>query len=248
MSVMEHIAGKRRWFTLTKKEDIVAYIKTGITLIGHNFCRYDIPTLEFILGIKINNRVVDTLAISWYLYPLKKIHGLAEWGEFFGIPKPPVYDWKNEPIEVYIHRCEEDVKINVKLFDYFLDYLRRIYADGKGSIDALFDYLTFKMQCAREQEELRWKLDIPLCKQYLEELTTEKQQKFDALQALMPTVIKYSAAKPPAKPFKQDGNLSATGLKWQELTSSRGLPFTHDQPIKVEVDRVPGNPNAPQQK
>ena len=36
-------------------------------LIGHNITRYDIPVLERLLNIKITAKIVDTLALSWYL-------------------------------------------------------------------------------------------------------------------------------------------------------------------------------------
>jgi len=36
-------------------------------LIGHNIIRFDIPAIEKVLGIKIKARLIDTLALSWYL-------------------------------------------------------------------------------------------------------------------------------------------------------------------------------------
>ena len=36
-------------------------------LIGHNIVRYDIPAVEKILGVQISAKIVDTLALSWYL-------------------------------------------------------------------------------------------------------------------------------------------------------------------------------------
>lgn len=60
------------------------------TVVGHNFPLYDIPTLERVLGFKVKCKIIDTLPISWYLYPSRTKHGLAEWGETFGIPKVKV--------------------------------------------------------------------------------------------------------------------------------------------------------------
>lgn len=39
-------------------------------------------------------------------------HGLEAWGYKVGNKKPSVEDWRNQPMDVYLHRCEEDVKIN----------------------------------------------------------------------------------------------------------------------------------------
>jgi len=45
-------------------------------LIGHNIIQYDIPVLERLLNIKIKAKLVDTLALSWYLFPNRSKHGL----------------------------------------------------------------------------------------------------------------------------------------------------------------------------
>ena len=55
--------------------------------IGHNIVRYDIPVLEKILGIKCMFKLIDTLALSWYLFPNRTTHGLGDWGADFGIPR-----------------------------------------------------------------------------------------------------------------------------------------------------------------
>lgn len=62
-------------------------------LVAHNGFRFDSVVLERLLGIKIKAKLVDTLALSWYLEPDRIRHGLAEWGEEFGVPKPKVDDW-----------------------------------------------------------------------------------------------------------------------------------------------------------
>ena len=98
-------------------------------IIGHNFQRYDKPTLERILGITIKAKIIDTLAISWYLFPNRARHGLEYWGEDFGIPKPVITDWNLLSLEEYTHRCKEDVRINKKLWDLQLSMLNKIYDD-----------------------------------------------------------------------------------------------------------------------
>ena len=45
-------------------------------LVGHNIIRFDIPVVERLLGIKVKAQLVDTLALSWYLFPNRKIHKL----------------------------------------------------------------------------------------------------------------------------------------------------------------------------
>ncbi len=72
-------------------------------------------------------RWIDTLALSWYLFPERQKHGLADWGVDLGIPKPKVDDWQNLSYEEYKHRCEEDTKINWKLWKKLERRLEEIY-------------------------------------------------------------------------------------------------------------------------
>ena len=88
---------------LTDRDAIKNFLETqeetGVTIVGHNIIRYDIPVLEKLLGIKWNGKVVDTLAVSWYLFPERHKHGLEGYGDEFGVPKPVIKDWNNLSIE-----------------------------------------------------------------------------------------------------------------------------------------------------
>lgn len=81
--------------TLTTYDAMRKFLLAADVLIGHNITRWDIPHLERLLDIRIEAKIVDTLALSWYLEPNRVMHGLAEWGEELGIPKPVVGDWEN---------------------------------------------------------------------------------------------------------------------------------------------------------
>jgi DNA polymerase III alpha subunit (gram-positive type) len=170
--------------------------------------------LERLLGIKIEAEIVDTLALSWYLYPELPKHGLTHWGERLGIAKPVVEDWEKADLQTYTHRCEEDVKINHKLWLIMSDRLDILY---NGKPDRLIKYLSHKMNCAAMQEVSKWKLDVDKASSLLEELNEKYKIAVDALATVMPQVPKIAKRSRPAKPFKKDGTLSATGEKWQLL-------------------------------
>jgi len=55
--------------------------------------------------------------------PGRSSYGLDSFGADAGIPKPKVTDWSEQPLEVYINRAEEDVKINMALW---LDLRRKL--------------------------------------------------------------------------------------------------------------------------
>lgn len=213
-------------------------------LIGHNFIRYDKPVIERILDIKLQAHIVDTTALSWYLTPegVNGKHGLAFWGERLGVAKPVVEDWENLPLETYVHRCEEDVKINTLLWEKQSAMLEKLY-EGKSS-NRLIRYLEHKMNCASMQEASQWKLDVDKAEKLHKELTTNYQVAVDALASVMPQVAKTAKRTRPTKPYKKDGSLSATGKKWNELTKEKKLPFDYDGDITVVVGYNEPNPSS----
>ena len=213
-------------------------------LVGHNIVLYDIPVLERLLGIKIKAKLVDTLALSWYLYPNRIRHGLEWWGEEFGVPKPEIDNWDELPVEEYMHRCDEDVKINEKLWKKQLLFLTRLYEGDERQVRRLIAYLTFKMQCVRLQEESRWKVNVGKVETLLKTLKKESEEKTEALRLSMPKVAVYTTRNPPKKPYKLNGELSASGAKWQALLDEEGLPEGHKEPVKFVSSYVEPNPGS----
>lgn len=243
MTVNQNRGNERTFFTLTTYDEIREFIKSEKTLICHNGIRYDLPVLEKILDIDTSHIwMIDTLGVSWYLYPQRKKHGLAEWGIEVGVEKPPIEDWSTLTLEEYIHRCEEDVKINTRIWDKFLAYLKQIYSGG--SIVGILKYITFKLKCAKEQEDVKWKVDLAKVNAGLEFLYAERDKRIDALRAVMPEVTKYKIVSKPAKPTKKDGSISAVGITWYYLLGTMGLPVDHEEGVKVEVSREMANPGS----
>ncbi len=237
---------------LVKEEAITSYsemqhfITTTKVLVGHNIVKYDIPALIKILGISredIKGFVVDTLGLSQYLYPLRERHGLEQWGEEFGIPKPVIKDWSGLTIEEYIHRCKEDVKINSKLWQIQYEYLLKIYGDSTKT-KRFVEYITFKLDCIREQEEEKIRLDVEKCKENLLKLKNLYEEKREILSKIMPPHITYKYKSKPKVVYKKDGTLTSHGEKWINLLKEKGLPDYHIGDIKVISKKEPGNPNS----
>jgi hypothetical protein len=225
------------------------FSKPDRVLVGHNIILYDIPTVERILNIKVNALLVDTLALSWYLYPERIKHGLAEWGEEFGVPKPVIDDWENLTVEQYIHRCQEDVKINTLLWEKMWNYLKEIY-ENEEDIWKFIRYISEKMDCAREQERSKWKLDVDKCRTELESLQAIQAETFAKLASAMPKVKKYASKSRPAKPFKKDGTYSSTGARWFALVRREHPELdeagveSFDGEIQELHHEEDGNPNS----
>lgn len=243
ISVNQIYDGVSTLFTLIDYDEMKALLAKEEILVGHNIIRYDVPVLEKLLGIKITSKQIDTLGLSWYLYPNRLKHGLELWGEDLGIEKPKILDWSNQSLEDYIYRCEQDVQINTKLFDLQNDYLIEIYKDSDKAM-RLVNYLMFKLQCAREQEEVKWKLDVSKCLENLAFLQSALDAKTDELAAAMPPVIEYKIASRPKVLYKKDGTPSSHGAKWLAILEQYSLPSYHIGAIKIPDGERIGNPRS----
>lgn len=227
--------------SLSDYKDIKKWILSQKELIGHNIIRYDIPVLEKLLGIKIKANLIDTLAISWYLYPNKIKHGLESWGEYYGVPKPKITDWENLTLEEYVHRCEEDVKINLNLYKDQKLYLSKLYDDDTKIIN----YLGFNLTVAKIQENNKFKLDLEYCNKSLEELEVLKKELDVNLIGVMPSIPIIRKYKQPKK-LKKDGTLSKSWIKWEERCNDAMLS-TDMMHIEVPIGMEPPNPNSSKQ-
>lgn len=165
-AVASTLDGKEiRRFDNTQMEEFVQFLKTVDVWIGHNIIQYDIPTVEKVLGYKFTGKKVDTLLMSRLQNPHRtappqalnkkeamKVHGLYAWGVRVGIDKPEIEYWDEYTPEI-LHRCEEDVRINVATYHE----LRR-EAAGQNWKDA--HLLTFTLwENLWKQEQAGWLLD-----------------------------------------------------------------------------------------
>lgn len=238
----------------TESERIVKFFQwhadNEIPIVMHNGISFDVALMEKLFNIDLSKlMLIDTLGLSWYLNFDRKVHGLGSFHEDYGIAKPPIDDWTDQPYEVYEERVVEDVKINQALWKDLKQRLIGLYTTAKVEIDAgsvggkrisddevlaidelvglpveehinrLLTFLMFKMDCARLQEKTRWEVDVDLLLETEVKLDKIVGVTKDALEAVMPRVPQYVKKDAPKKPFKKDTTPSATGIKWTELMS-----------------------------
>lgn len=244
--------------TLTNYNDIIHFLKNQTVLIGHNIIRYDIPVIKKITDYSVSCRLVDTLGLSWYLYPTqisskgkiepRKHHGLEAWGNILGVKKPHIKDWKNQDIQDYIVRCENDVEINTRLWHTMQNYLKAIYEDLDYT--KVIDYISFKLDCAREQEEEYCYINKSKCLEHLDTIMKLIDQKVEELAEAMPSNIKYKQLKRPKVYYKKDGTLSASAKGWEARIdkineSFNGFKLSYNDDYITVVDTVErGNPSS----
>ena len=223
-------------------DEMREFFATRKTLVGHNHIRFDIPAVEKVLGIKVEARLIDTLALSWYIHHDRLKHGLAGYGEDYGVPKPEIEDWDNLTPQEYAHRCDEDVKINNRLWRDLDLKLNKLYK-GPDDKDRLIDYLSFKLDCAKEQEALRWKLDVEKAQAAYDEISLLKEEKVEQLADAMPKRTLTRVAMRPKVMNKKDGSLSSHGEKWVALCKECKQSETTMQFV-VKIGEERGNPNS----
>lgn len=227
------------------------HIENEIPIVMHNGISFDVPLMERLFGLDLSKlMLIDTLALSWYLNPKRNLHGLGSFHEDYGIAKPEVEDWDDQPYEVYQNRVIEDVKINQALWKDLKQRLIEMYTTVRVEIDSgavggkriseievtpidelkglsveehinrLLTFLMFKMDCARLQEKTRWEVDVEYLKKAEEVLTPIVEETKLALEAVMPHIAKYTKKEAPKKMYKKDTTLNSYGVKWLELMSA----------------------------
>ncbi len=206
-------------------------------LVMHNGIAFDGPAVEKVYGIKVQAEIVDTLFLSWYLYPKMQRHGLGIWGEELGIAKLEIDDWVNLSLEEYVARCETDVRIQVALWQQIWKHLMLLYGNAQGCWHAI-RHLNFKAKQAALQEKSKWKLKVEEAEEAVEMFSAKFEEAKAALEVNMPDVpVKQKKARP-KKPYLMNGELSTTGIRWKALVEKWVDPeeYYHGDPMDYKGD------------
>lgn len=239
------------------KEKLQAILNRGDTvLVMHNGICYDMEALKF-FGFDVSKvKIIDTLYLAWYLDFFKENprYGLEQYGVELGFPKPPIDNWEDLTQEEYDFRVFGDINIQTKLWKKLCKQFAELY--GLPDDDMLetnvynhhcTKYLMWKGEELRQQQENKWKFDEVSAQPLLEKIEGLVEEKMEMLATVMPRVPVYKITKRPKKPFKANGEMSAIGLKWDELCKENNVLFNQVEEIKHEVSRKEPNPASPNQ-
>jgi len=117
----------------------------------------------------------------------------------------------------------------------------------KGETLRFIRYLSFKMDCLREQESNPLTLDVEKCQEYLNQLEDKKEEKVEALKEAMPKNPITKKREKPKVVYKKDGSLSSHGTKWFETLRELKLPEDTAGPVTYVDGYEDGNPNSTDQ-
>ncbi len=172
-------------------------IKEGLKLltdadqiIGHNWIAYDQVVLEKLHNFKTKATLVDTFLMSQLLDFNRKLgrvtgrHGLAMWGEHFGVPKPSQEQWLEfEP--AMLNRCEQDVLINAHTY---IQLMKEFKASGIPKSVIQREFAIAKISA--EQVKNGWLIDERLALRHVDFLKRETDRLKDKIEPMMPPIIK----------------------------------------------------------
>ena len=250
------VDGKKTWIfhtdTQEQRNTLQKFLDREIILVMHNGIQFDKSALE-LLGYDVSKILfVDTLALSWQFGQYDMVrHGLEEYGVLAGVPKPEVSDWENLTQTEYDHRVKEDVKIQQFAYRLLKGRFEELYgkvSDYDFCTHEFVKYLNFKMEQLEEQQNTRFKVDVEHAKNVIEKLEKEIDYKIGQLVEVMPKIPVYTKHKRPAKPYKSNGELSATGLKWKEVCDRNSVDYlTYAGEIKEVKSWKQANPASSQQ-
>ena len=211
-------------------DDFIEHLKECDTIIGHNFIAFDLPAIEMVTGYKHEGEVIDTLLMSKLLHFTRiqpkgasSKHSLEAWGIRLGIAKPKQEQWQIWE-ESMLHRCQEDVKINVDT------YWKLIEEQSKQ--EGIEDCLRVEHDVARisrKQVENGWLLDQNKLDENILYLDEEIERLRLLIEPNIPAIVKPKEGKMDWKGVNEV--MRKAGHGWQKVPMTK---FDHLQrPIKL---------------
>ena len=219
--------------------ELKTFMEKSVTnLVGHNFIGYDIPVLGKLYNINYTGTLTDTLIWSRCLFPDrpkpvgysgKDSHGLGSWGHRLNRGKPDQSDWSTFT-EDMLHRCREDVEINVLVWEELLWEMFCRNSSTEWNKSWMYNPPEYpawvKMESAvaeamEQQERDGVNFDTLAANALMDELGTATKEVEDIVLPLLPPVrTKSQKIKTfPAcaeEPYTKSGKLKANILKYYQ--------------------------------
>jgi len=166
------------------------FLQKADTLIGHNIIMYDLPVMDLVFGTKFDSKLIDTYLLSLMLDFNRKLkhsvgrHSLTNWGEYFGVPKPKQDQWtKWEPS--MLHRCIEDVRINVLVYKHLIKEQKDIQVP-KRTMQREMEVASISAQ----QVKNGWLFNRRLAERHIKFLDRELERIANLVEPLLPNIVK----------------------------------------------------------
>ena len=198
-------------------KEFIAHLDTCDEIIGHNFIGYDVQAIDLALNYKIKATVIDTFLMSKLLKfnrltpkGARTNHSLEAWGLRLKIAKPSQEQWDVWE-ESMLHRCKEDVRINVALYKVLLKEV-----EGQPKVKQALAIEHDVAWITAEQVKNGWLLDQNKVRENLEHLDSEISRLRNQLEPLIP-----SRCIPKDKKATWEETNEAMGGFWKKVPMTR---------------------------
>jgi len=172
-------------------KDLQKYLDACDLIIMHNGISFDIPVLQKIWNVTMNqNHVYDTLVIARLLNPsLDGGHSLKAWGQRLGFQKYEFNDFDSGLTDTMLEYCIQDTNVTKQLYNYLVRELTNLKFDERS---VKLEHEVQWIIC--QQERNGFKLDERKAQGLLAELKDKLVAIEDELQSIFPTktIERYS--------------------------------------------------------
>lgn len=211
-----------------------AELATADRIVFHNGLGYDLHAINKIVPDTLRfDQIYDTLVVSKMLFPDRRSHALAAWGEDLGFPKMEFSDFSKWDPNMGTY-CNQDVLVTIKVYKKLQSVLRGWFkkenVDWRPAIE-----LEHKVGfCLHLQEQHGFKLDMDKLQALYFELSDEKIDLAKHLQSVFQPVIipekgtwdwKHRRWKMPEPTVPKVGNKSRGVMKGVPYTKITVQPF-----------------------
>ena len=200
-AVVKDIATNEKWLYSDFVQDanplskLTKRLEKADQLIGHNIIGYDLIVIERILKWKspITQKKIDTLLMSQSLDQRRfgyEGHSLERWGQHFKCEKLPIEDdaWRSWDPR-YPERCDRDVEINHKTYNYLMKELKaKAGANPLQRVAIAAEHFTAEFMA--DAQEAGWPFDRPAAVELLGRMDKELAELEAKLEPQMPLWIK----------------------------------------------------------
>jgi DNA polymerase I-like protein with 3'-5' exonuclease and polymerase domains len=226
-------------------EDIdraLAWLDGVDELIGHNIIDYDLPVLEKLYGWTPNpkTKITDTVILSRLFRSDRNLpnlcpgnaapHSLQAWGYRVGRGKPEHDDWSQFSPEM-LHRCSEDVAINVLVYGALLQEQRDSGVNWDDAIETEHEIA----RTITQQELNGVPVDLNLVWTTRLDLVRRMHKINTAVVPLIPPVPlpKSKQGTWPTKQYKKDGTPTANALRYYGEDFGKTREYRTDLMVKT---------------
>ena len=195
-------------FSPDKLNEGVRFLESASCLIGHNIMGFDIPVLEKLTDINLENiNFIDTLILSRLFNPVREAgHSLDVWGKKLQYPKLDFKEFEEYTSEMLTY-CVNDVRLNGVVYDYLLKEGREF---SKDSID--LEHSVFKITKQQELNGFKFNhIEASIFVASLREQVTVLEDEVHS--TFKPKLVDVKRVIPK---LKKDGMLSKQGLTASE--------------------------------